>query len=58
MVQDLINLKAVATFLSKTEIKFDLVSAVGELKKQISLEFDFMRCGEGTFFGFWGVLGL
>jgi hypothetical protein len=33
----------VSAFLSKTEIKFDLVSAVDELQKQIHLEFDFMR---------------
>jgi LysM repeat protein len=43
MTSDLHNLRAVSAFLSKTEIKFDLVSAVDELKKQIHLEFDFMR---------------
>lgn len=44
MSQDLVNLKAAAAFLSKTEIKFDLVSAVVELQKQIKLEFEFKRC--------------
>eukprot|EP00983_Pelagomonas_calceolata_P104124 1158988-Pelagomonas_calceolata.AAC.9 len=41
MTGDLKNLRAAAYFLSKTEIKFDLVSAVDELNKQIRLEFDF-----------------
>lgn len=44
MVEDLGNLRAISYFLSKTEIKFDLVSAVDELNKQIKLEFDFTRC--------------
>jgi len=43
MSEDLVNLRAISAFLSKTEIKFDLVSAVDELQKQIHLEFDFMR---------------
>ncbi len=43
MTGDLKNLRAAAYFLSKTEIKFDLVSAVDELNKQIRLEFDFTR---------------
>ncbi|KAF5841271.1 ABC1/COQ8 ser/thr kinase [Dunaliella salina] len=43
MTGDLKNLRAAAAFLSKTEIKFDLVSAVDELNKQIRLEFDFTR---------------
>lgn len=43
MARDLVNLRAAAAFLSKTEIKFDLVSAVTELQKQIHLEFDFKR---------------
>lgn len=37
------NLRAAAYYLSKTEIAFDLVSAVDELNKQIRLEFDFDR---------------
>jgi hypothetical protein len=37
------NLRAAAYYLSKTEIKFDLVSAINELNKQIRLEFDFVR---------------
>ena len=49
MSSDLINLRSLSAFLSMTEIKFDLVSAVDELQKQIHLEFDFMRwvVGEG-----------
>ncbi|GIL52831.1 hypothetical protein Vafri_8592 [Volvox africanus] len=43
MVSDLKNIRAAAFYLSKTEIKFDLVSAVDELNKQIRLEFDFTR---------------
>ena len=43
MTGDLGNLRGAAYFLSKTEIKFDLVSAVDELNKQIKLEFDFVR---------------
>lgn len=43
MKQDLANIRTWARFLSKTEIQFDLVSAVDELRKQIELEFDFRR---------------
>lgn len=43
MALDLGNVKAAAQFLQKTEIKFDLTSAVTELAKQIKLEFDFVR---------------
>ena len=43
MKQDLGNIRTWAKFLSKTEIQFDLVSAVNELRKQIELEFDFTR---------------
>lgn len=35
MVRDLGNIRAVALYLSKTELKFDLVSAVDELSKQV-----------------------
>lgn len=41
--QDLANIRIAAAFLSKTELKFDLVSAVDELAAQIKLEFDFER---------------
>ena len=34
-VNDLANIRAVAFYLSKTELKFDLVSAVDELSKQV-----------------------
>ncbi|KAG2436133.1 hypothetical protein HYH02_011642 [Chlamydomonas schloesseri] len=43
MTSDLGNIRAAAFYLSKTELKFDLVSAVDELNKQIRLEFDFTR---------------
>lgn len=43
MTLDLKNIRAAAYYLSKTELKFDLVSAVDELNKQIKLEFDFTR---------------
>ena len=43
MALDLKNLRLFANFLSKTEIKFDMVSAVDELAGQIKLEFDFQR---------------
>lgn len=43
MKEDLGNIRAWAKFLSKTEIQFDMVSAVNELQKQIELEFDFTR---------------
>jgi predicted unusual protein kinase regulating ubiquinone biosynthesis (AarF/ABC1/UbiB family) len=54
MSSDLRNLKTLSAFLSKTEIKFDLVSAVDELQKQIHLEFDFMRwvVAPGVYLGF------
>jgi hypothetical protein len=42
-MQDLGNLRKLATFLSGTEIAFDLVSAVDELSSQVKLEFDFRR---------------
>ncbi|GAB4821653.1 hypothetical protein N2152v2_008699 [Parachlorella kessleri] len=43
MALDLTNIRLFAAFLAKTEIKFDLVSAVDELAAQIRLEFDFRR---------------
>lgn len=43
MSLDLVNLRSVSAFLQKTELRFDLLSAVEELQKQIHLEFDFMR---------------
>lgn len=43
MEMDLGNIRTAAWYLSKTELKFDLVSPVDELFKQIRLEFDFER---------------
>ena len=43
MKQDLGNIRKWAAFLSKTEIKFDMVSGVDELQRQIELEFNFER---------------
>lgn len=42
-LQDLGNVHTAAAFLQKFELKFDLVSAVQELAKQLKLEFDFVR---------------
>ena len=44
-MEDLKNLRSLAGLLSKSEIAFDLVSAVDELSGQVKLEFDFRRCG-------------
>jgi hypothetical protein len=44
MARDLVNLRALAAFLSRTEIRFDMLSAVEELQKQIITEFQFRRC--------------
>jgi predicted unusual protein kinase regulating ubiquinone biosynthesis (AarF/ABC1/UbiB family) len=44
-MQDLKNLRSLAGILSKSEINFDLVSAVDELSSQVKLEFNFRRCG-------------
>jgi aarF domain-containing kinase len=41
MTNDLINLQRLAIFLQKTDLPFDLLSAVTELQSQIALEFDF-----------------
>lgn len=43
MALDLVSIRKWADFISKTEIKFDLVSAVDELSDQVKLEFDFVR---------------
>jgi hypothetical protein len=43
MTMDLVNLRTTSAFLQKTELKFDLLSAVEEMQRQIHLEFDFMR---------------
>lgn len=42
MVGDLQNLRALAEFLQRTEFKFDLLSSIKELQKQIKNEFDFL----------------
>lgn len=43
MVNDLKNLRNLAEFLQRTELKFDLLSAIKELQNQIKNEFDFIR---------------
>ena len=43
MTSDLKNIKVLAEFLQRTELKFDVLSAVRELQKQIANEFDFVR---------------
>jgi len=42
---DLRNLRTLAEFLQRTELKFDLLSAIKELQRQIGNEFDFIREG-------------
>jgi hypothetical protein len=42
MVGDLKNLRFLAEFLQRTELKFDVLSAIKELQKQIVNEFDFL----------------
>ena len=41
MIGDLRNLRVLAEFLQRTEFKFDLLSSIKELQKQIVNEFDF-----------------
>ncbi|KAK9798604.1 hypothetical protein WJX73_007340 [Symbiochloris irregularis] len=43
MLKDLSNIRVAAKYLQDTELKFDLVSPVDELAKQIRLEFDFVH---------------
>lgn len=43
MTGDLKNLVVLAEFLQRTELKFDILSALKELQKQIKNEFDFVR---------------
>lgn len=43
MMSDLRNLRALAWFLQKFELNFDILSSLRELSKQIKGEFDF-RC--------------
>ncbi|XP_057817179.1 uncharacterized protein LOC131030391 isoform X3 [Cryptomeria japonica] len=43
MMTDIQNLKSFAAYLQKTELKFDLVSVVQEIEKQVGYEFDFLR---------------
>ena len=41
MMSDLRNLKALAWFLQKFELNFDILSSIKELSRQIKGEFDF-----------------
>lgn len=41
MINDLNNLNILANFLQRTELKFDILSAIKELQKQIKYEFNF-----------------
>jgi len=43
MHADFKNLRMLSSFLQRTELQFDLVSATDELQKQVSMEFDFRR---------------
>lgn len=42
-MRDLGDMRRLAGFLSRTELAFDLVSAIDELSGQVALEFDFRR---------------
>jgi predicted unusual protein kinase regulating ubiquinone biosynthesis (AarF/ABC1/UbiB family) len=46
MMGDLRNIRILAELLQRTELKFDVLSAVKELQKQIKNEFDFDREGK------------
>jgi len=50
MTGDLKNLRALAEFLQRTEFKFDLLSSIKELQKQIVNEFDFLLEGRNMDF--------
>lgn len=43
MANDLLNFEKLARLLQKTELKFDLLNPIHELKSQISKEFDFVH---------------
>lgn len=43
MMGDLKQIRRFSNFIQKTEIKFDLLSAVDELASQVRMEFDFQR---------------
>lgn len=43
MRNDLANIRVLAEFLQKTDLKFDVLSAIKELQSQIKYEFDFKR---------------
>ncbi len=43
MRRDLRNIRALAEFLQRLELKFDMLSAIKELQRQIRFEFDFPR---------------
>ena len=43
MRRDLRNIRALAEFLQRIELKFDMLSAIKELQRQIKYEFDFPR---------------
>lgn len=45
MKNDLMNLRILAEFLQRTELKFDVLSAIKELQKNIMNEFNFEREG-------------
>ena len=42
--KDLGNLRRLAALVSRTELAFDLVSAIDELSAQVKFEFNFERC--------------
>lgn len=43
MMSDLANFRALGEILQRTELKFDLIRPVRELRRQLALEFDFLH---------------
>lgn len=58
-MSDLRNLKALAWFLQKFELNFDILSSLKELSRQIKGEFDFrwgvMRADRSFDYSFWQI---
>ena len=52
MRQDLRNIRALAEFLQRVELKFDMLSAIKELQSQIRFEFDFQREADNMNFAY------
>lgn len=58
MRRDLSNIRALAEILQRTDLKFDVLSAVKELQSQIQFEFDFKREASNMDFAHAGLSSL